>query len=114
MSLVGVRDIIGTTRESVQQNDDVCNLLEIYKELQKEDENNSVVEVTNSIIENCPTLITPVEDYIIPVAVCAVCLLDQCFIPSGNEERVHTVTLRLDADNISLPEKLFQIDFNWV
>ena len=54
------------------------------------------------------------EDYIIPVAVCAVCLLDQCFIPSGNEERVHTVTLRLDADNISLPEKLFQIDFNWV
>ena len=60
------------------------------------------------------TLITPVEDYIIPVAVCVVCLLDQCFIPSGNKERVHAVTLRLDADNISLPEKLLQVDFNWV
>lgn len=60
------------------------------------------------------TLITPVEDYIIPMAFCVVCLLDQCFIPSGNKERVHAVTLRLDADNISLPEKLFQIDFNWV
>lgn len=48
------------------------------------------------------------------MAVCVVCLLDQCFIPSGNKERVHAVTLRLDADNISLPEKLFQIDFNWV
>ena len=59
-------------------------------------------------------LITPVEDYIIPVAVCVVCLLDQCFIPFGNKERVHAVTLRLDADNISLPEKLLQIDFNWV
>ena len=59
-------------------------------------------------------LITPVEDYIIPVAVCVVCLLDQCFIPFGNKERVHTVTLRSDADDISLPEKLLQVDFNRV
>ena len=64
--------------------------------------------------EDTLIMITPVEDYIIPVAVCAVCLLDQCFIPSGNEERVHTVTLRSDADDISLPEKLLQVDFNRV
>lgn len=62
-------------------------------------------------VQNKDTLVTSVEDHIVSVAVGVVRLLDQCLIPSGNEEGIHAVTLRFDANNISLPEKLLQVDF---
>ncbi len=62
-------------------------------------------------VEHKDTPVTAVKNYIISAAVCGSCLLDQGFIPAGNKKRVHAVALWFDANDISVTEKLLQIDF---
>lgn len=65
-------------------------------------------------VKHKDSLIPSVEDNIISATVCAVSLLDQCLIPSWDKKGIHAVALWSDADNISLSEKLLQVNFNWV